>query len=433
MKTGITELKKLDKDISVFVSIRVKDELKDKKKSEGVYTVREAVDKFYRLKKVFGNAKIEWKEENMSIERSEEIEVEVVNEGNSPEEVEFIETEDNSVSTIDSLSNTFNTLRQKVTAQSEEINGMANIADLGKDINDLFTKAVADVKQFHSTDQSKSFGDKMKGILGKGVSYIPLIGHKIQDKVEDVAADVAAAEVSHNSVTKNLKILVNAIKTKEEEVTDYAIKLDESKQYMEEEYNTYLIIAEQAKEILAKAKPNSRDAFKAKGLAINAMSASQEISDGINIDINPLLMNATIIIDKIQSNLPTIEARINRKTNTKIAQQSLDDLNSMLDAFDTLTNQVDEHITTSIHETSLKVTAGLKHQEKHIEMVQNKRKRNDAHAVKLKKALEDAQLSMDRTYDITQEMNNNMLIEQNSETRIFLENNSKVDFNKKGK
>lgn len=331
--------------------------------------------------------------------------------------IEILEDSPIEEASIDELLKEYNTYRENDAADSATTAKAYTIGGL-KDLNSMIADAVIKVNEYVAEDQNpstlSSAKNKMLAVLDPNNKWLSKWSNKASEETKKV--DIQAKNV--DEVIQGIKVTMT---TKRDEVETAAYRAFADKERLTNSLDVYTLIKEKAEKYLETVEPDSKEEFTTKRL-IGMIYGTLTTLDGSIKDIQTLVTNAAILIQDINNDLPTIEAKLQDRLGIKGFQQEVSDLLNMKNAVVEMVNTVDDVTTTSIQNTAIETMELLANTGVDTKRLELKSARDKTYHAKMDEAIKKVKKASDDQFKHVQRLALATKSSQNKSTVAFIEN-----------
>lgn len=138
---------------------------------------------------------------------------------------------------------------------------------------------------------------------------------------------VRSKKLEQTTIDDLVKDLRAIIEAKREDAINVTEKLTTLRSNMLERLRVFEAIEAEVTELAETAAPGTRAKFDAQRLAISVKGSVENLKNDISSVYEPLIMSATVAVENIQQNIPSIEDDLQRMLAAKAGQKSIKQLN----------------------------------------------------------------------------------------------------------
>ena len=338
------------------------------------------------------------------------------------ENCEVIEEEPSTTSTtstkisIQELQDEFNKY-QTDGFESKSISSEFTLKGLDE-INELVANAAIQIDEFVNNGKKEGFLSRTKS---KALAILDPKDRWIGKWADNAAKETKKEDLTNKTIDEIVNVVKKNIEQKRDEVSNLVFKVIEAKGQYEERLKFYNNIIERAMVVYNNTDKNTKDFFSAQMLVTMVKGSIINLETTIENDINPLIANSMMSVEKINAVIPNIAYQLKAKLDIKTVQQQLSDLNSMVQVAVDLNNIVGDKVTRSIQDTTLQTLKFIKETGIDAKMLENKIKRDEAFRRELTQTIDSVKKDITTQFETIQ--NASLALESNRKTghSVFLE------------
>lgn len=288
-------------------------------------------------------------------------------------------------------------------------------------VNELVSDAMKKIDDFTSNGEEQGF-------FGKATSKtLALVGAKNSwlGKWADKKSDEQRTE-ELNSMTINeiVNELVANVNTKREEVIEFTQHAVEIKKDMVSNIDIYETLLIEAELLLTHAAAYSKEMFDGQQLVQMLIATVESLKTSIKSQVDPLIVSASMSVEKIGALLPTIENELKYTTGFKAFQQKLSDLNGMVEAVTNLTTTAGDVIRKDINEAVYESIALVGKSGIDVKRLRKINQEETAHQKKINEVVNKTQNEFNDTFKEMKALQLEQQTNRSETTNLLIENYS---------
>lgn len=267
------------------------------------------------------------------------------------EEIEItIEPEqDTSTTTLADLMTTYNQAKEAGSRDAAEITGGIKIASVD-DIKEIAKEYTLKIQDLLDSDVEQTAVGRA---VGKGLAVIDTKSSFLTKWFGSKKKALKEKDIEGMTIDALVKSLDVAVNAKRDEAIATTTKLQTIKENMIERLAIFEQIEQQVEQLLAKAKPATKEKFDAQRLAISVKGTIENIKNDIQTVYEPLVMMAVVAVENIQNNLPTVADDLQRILAAKAGQKNIKQLNDIYTAYSEMGKEARNKIKLAVNQTML--------------------------------------------------------------------------------
>jgi len=248
---------------------------------------------------------------------------------------------------ISNLLAEFNAVKTKSSSGTDGLTKGFTLAGMDS-VNELVSDAMQKIDEFTTNGAEQSFlqrsTSKALAVVGGKNSWLG----KWADKV---ATEQRTEQLNAMTINEIVDELITNVGNKREEVILFIEEAVKIKQSMIVDISTYEELLTRVQTVVSEAAEHSRELFDSKQLLVMLTATIEGLKTNIKSQVDPLIVAASMSVEKIGALLPTIENDLKYTTGFKAFQQKLSDLNGMVTAVTELTTSAGDVIRKDINES----------------------------------------------------------------------------------
>jgi hypothetical protein len=340
-----------------------------------------------------------------------------------PVEIEIIDTDNSSqpVESVEDLMSSYNDTKRNASNAAASLSSGLTLRGMDS-INERVAKGVKQINAFVNNGKKQTTAAK---VASKTVAVFDPKNRWVGKWLNNAKDEVATEELLEKSINEIISEVVADIEAKKEEVIKFIESALKVRVEMQNSISTYERILEQAELTLPTYEEYSRESYNTKSLVINVTATIENLKDDITNVVNVLIGSANITVGEISKKLPTIENELMYKGEFKAFQQSISDLNDIMNAAVDMASDTGDIVRKDINETVYSTLESLGNNGLDIKRVKKIRLEEATHRANIEKLMRKTKTQMDNDYDSMKQLK--LELDQNRETNstLLIENYAK--------
>jgi hypothetical protein len=215
-------------------------------------------------------------------------------------------------------------------------------------INEVVAKGVMDINSYINNGRPKGAVSVM---TSKALAVIDPSNSWAGKWLSDAKQEVSNETLLEQSIGEIVTQVVGAIETKKQEVIEFIQSAVVVREQMTASVKTYEELLKKAVEVLSTYDEYSRESYETKSLIVNLTATIENTESDISNIVNTLIASANITVGEITKKLPSIENELMYKGEFKNFQQSISDLNGIMNTAVEMANTTGEIVRKDINQT----------------------------------------------------------------------------------